>query len=553
MWKNRLLILGILCSILVVGSVFAQVPYAKYSYFQNWGGLNDNLSSTEINDNEASDIQNIVFDMGGAIQKRFGCSGADGTNPASDLYKVASGDDVDIIGLKFFEKTNGDKFLVAVSAVGWGGSGDTLRFTKKEYSGGFSSGAWDSISTKSQTKAVDINDQCDFAVASDTLIFTIGGGLYKPYKWNGDTASASVLTSDPDLASATMIEYHKNHLFTNNASSPAMVCFSNLDDMLTWDTLDFFLCENGDGSQVRGLVSAFNSLYIFLDYSIWRLSGYERDSFSLEKMVEGVGTKSQQSIQVIGNLIYFVTAENDIAVYDGGYSVAFPSQKIRQTISDMNYDRSEYALGAAFSTYRNADRDYYASLTRGGSSENDRVLLFDTSHKSWSKFSGLKANAWTVGDGGSGKDVLYFGGDDGCVYYYPSISYYDYATPSTVAIAAFYQTKWFKYQEAALGDKYWRLLRTWALSEDDTTLYAECRADYEATGTVVGIDLGTDAATWDVSAWDEVLWGGDSVIVDRKEINKGKNMFQIKYYNNELDESFTILGFDVFIEPTDRI
>ena len=44
----------------------------RYEYFKNSGGLNDKLSPISIDDTQASDLQNVNFTLGGAIQKRQG-------------------------------------------------------------------------------------------------------------------------------------------------------------------------------------------------------------------------------------------------------------------------------------------------------------------------------------------------------------------------------------------------------------------------------------------------------------------------------------------------
>ena len=105
-----------------------------------------------------------------------------------------------------------------------------------------------------------------------------------------------------------------------------------------------------------------------------------------------------------------------------------------------------------------------------------------------------------------------------------------------------------------LGDKYWRLLKTYALSNSGEYVHAECKSDYEASGKVVDISLSSSQSLWDVAEWDVDLWGGDTVIVGRDEIEKGKNMFQINFYNNDVvTNAVVILGWEMYIEESQRI
>ncbi len=550
--KKLLLIVGLVCSLLLTNVCEAQVPWKKFIYFENWGGLNDNLSNTQIQDNEATEIQNITYDTGGALKKR---NGFDTIGATAAITRVGTA--AEVTGLQFYKQRDGTRFLYAVTSD----DSNYARVYRKQYaSGGGPTGDWDkvdwdgSLGITGQTISAPINytanNQCDFAIASNFMVFTTGDSSKTPYVATG--SGATFLSHSANIASATMVEYHKNHLFL--AGHPALqsrVFFSELDDIRTWTATDFFEVETSDGSNVQGLVSAFDALYIFKDNSIWRLSGAERDTFRLEKMVSGVGTLSQQSVRVVGNLIYFVTRQNDIAVYDGAYTVVYPSQKIRNTTSGMNYSRAQYALGIPFSSYRNTDHDYYVSISRSGQSENDRILLFDTFQKAWTVFAGIDANAWTVGENSNFKDVLYFGDYGGFVHSYPSTNFYD-GNVATTTIQAFYQTKWFRYPEVALGDKYWRLLKTYALSSDDVILNAEYKSDFEATGTSVSIDISGSQAQWDVAQWDVALWGGSSIIIGRNEINKGTEMFQLRYTETS-SKGFTILGFENYLEGSDRI
>ncbi len=549
--KHRILTENILGKILVVLFVLnipnlanAEVKWAKFSYFSNWGGLNDQQSTTEIADNEATDIQNIVFDTGGALKKREGYQ----TLPYESPRKVATGTTVCVNGLWFYEKASGSKYLVALC----NNDGKATLMKKTWTSGvGMAGGVWDNIDNGTLSAVYTNNLQPDFAVAEDVLVFT-AGDVSPPYAYNG-TGRAYILTSSANVPSGSMVEYHKNQLFVSGSSTyPSRIYFSALDDITTWTATDFFDVQTSDGSNVRALLSAYNALYIFKDQSIWRLSGYERDSFVLEKMVDGVGTLSNASPVVTAKGIFFTSSQNDVCVYDGNYTVKFISNKIANTIKNLNMTRAPYVKGLGFSTYRFQDNDYYTSVTTADGATNNRLLVFDTFYNAWTKFKGINANALCLGKDDEGKNIMFFGDFDGYVHQYPSGLYYD-GNVATSAIVAFYQTKWFRYPEVSLGDKYWRLLKVYALSQDAVQLHAECKSDYEASGKVLDINLTGSSDQWDVNKWDIALWGGDSVIVGRKEVEKGKTMFQVRFYNNDVDQRFTLLGFENFIEPVDRI
>lgn len=522
----------------------AAVPWKKYSYFQNYGGLNDNLSTTEIEDNEATDIQNVVFDTGGVIKKRFGYY-----NVPRTVRRVDSGV-TGITGLSFFRKDNSNRYLVTIANKG----GQASAYKKTYISGGgLPSGDWDNISYVGLPGSYTNNQLATMNVANNVLVITLPASTpVKPFKWDG-TGNVTDLTADPDVPTSSLNCYIKNILFlSGNTTFPSRVYFSALGDITDYTVTDFFDVETSDGAKVRAIVSAYNSLYIFKDNSIWRLSGTDRDSFVLEKMVDSVGTLSQQSIAVTGQGIYFVTAQNDIALYDGNYSVQFLSQKIRSTIGGLNFQRASNALGLAFSTYKYVDFDYYVSDSVFPSQTNNSVLLFDTGYKAWTKFKGLNINSWCVADNDTFQNAIYFGDYDGYIYTYPSTQYFD-SDVTTSSISAFYQTKWFRYSDVSLGDKYWRLLKTYIQTETfNSSLTVEARSDFEATGSIFSINLTQPGALWDSALWDVDLWGGQNLTVGRNEIEKGLNFFQIRYSNDQVNQGFSIFGFENFIEPTDR-
>jgi len=527
-------------------SANAEVMWSKYSYFQNWGGLNDSVSSSEIADNEATAIQNIVFDTGGAIKKRYGYT----TLPVSTstVYKAATGP---ITGLIFFKKSDGNKYLFGTANY----SGQAKAFYKQyDSSTELTDAPWVDVTGILPSGYSDGN-LAKLSVANDQVIITLDATVQKqPFAWAA-TGSVYQLSGDANLPVGTINSFHKNILFVSGDNDyPSRVYFSNLGYIDTWTVTDFFDVNTNDGTRITALVSCYDSLYIFKEKSIWRLSGSDRDSFQLEKTVDNIGTSSQQSIAIVNNLIYFSTAQGDLAVYDGSYTVKFISQKIRNTIGGLNFTRANKMLGLGFSTYKYVDNDFYVAASEAGSGTNDTVLMFDTAHNAWTKFDGINASAWTVAETSSGKYALVFGDYDGYIHQYPSTSYYD-GNVATSAISAYYQTKWFRYSASALGDKYIRLLKTYCLSEtaNPDNLVIEAKSDYETTGTEYVVNLSQSGSLWDVARWDVDTWTGQRLIVDRQEINKGVDIFQFKFSNDEVNEGFTVLGYETFIEPTDRI
>lgn len=542
-------LLGLFISLSLVSSCFAGPQWQKYSYFQNWGGLNDNLQATEIDDKEATDIQNIIFDTGGALKKRQGYLTVGPSLTITGTTGTA------VTGLAFYQKNDGSRYLVAIGNT----SGAAVGYSKTyAVGGGLPVGSWSNIDGGSALPATgySTDNLVSFTVGENTLIFAFKTSTgQKPFKWIG-SGNIATLTADADCPKASIVVFHKNHLFTNDTDNPSRIHFndpfSGSLDITNWIATDFIDVENQDGTNVRAMISAYDSLYIFKDNSIWRVTGNDRDTWQLQKMVDNVGTLSQQSVCIVNNTIYFVTSQGDIAAYDGNYSVVFISQKIRNTIGGLNFSRATNALGIGFSTYKYKNLDFYCSDSKASSGTNNQVLLYDTTYNAWTKFSGINANAWCIGQDSVGQNILIFGDYSGYVHTYPSGSYYD-GNVNTSAIVSFYQTKWFRYPEM-IGDKYWRVLKTYMLSDSNTNsiLTIDCRSDYEQSGKTITVDFSQPSSLWDVAQWDVDQWSGQSLIVQRDEIDEGTSMFQLKFYNSDVNRGFTLFGWENYIEQADR-
>src|SRR3990167_7774507 len=76
------------------------VPFA---HRKNAGGLNSTGSPMSLEDNEASELQNIDFDKFGSIKKRGGYT---------QLNTTAFNSSATWNGLFWFEKSNGNKYLI---------------------------------------------------------------------------------------------------------------------------------------------------------------------------------------------------------------------------------------------------------------------------------------------------------------------------------------------------------------------------------------------------------------------------------------------------------
>lgn len=512
----------ILSLLLVTQPSFAAVEWVQNSYFQNSGGLNNAFSPIAIEDNEASDLQNVVFTVSGSFKKRSGFASVNAFNPGATC------------GIKYVKFSGGTQYLVGIFT--------NDKIYKMDYGASGPDGTWDDI-TGALSFNVGQNDLSSFVVGEDTLIIEDGLNSTPPYTWTGAGNAAALGGSPPN---ATVVAYHKNMGFAAGSSSAtSTLYFTDVGNIANWTTglAGNVSVETNDGSIIRALVPGFDALYIFKDYSIFRLTGTDKDSFELQKMVSGVGVTSPQAVALINNQFFLTTGQGVVYLYDGAIGLKKISSKISGTLkTDLSFSRYAYVVSTVY------DEDYYLSVGTSGSSTNDLVLMFDTFTLSWTKFKGMNINAMTVADDGTGRYKLFFGDYSGSTLKYPQGN-----NDNTAAIDAYYTTKQFSYPE--LGpSKDWKLLRVYVAEEATSyNLIATVFKDFDISGTANSIDLATaSGAVYGTAVYGTDVYGGDTIVTKRIEVNLPGDFFQVKFSNANADEPFEVFGFQNYVEKNDR-
>lgn len=503
----------------------ASAQWKRIELFDFSGGLNDTMADISIKDNEATDIQNLVFTTGGNIKTRDGYA----------LISGPVGTDVTCTAGTFYKKTSGSKYLVSL----W--QDDKIR--KMDYeTGGGPDGTWDDI-TGSLSFDVSKNNLGSFVIAEDKLIIEDGLNDTSPYVWTG-SGSATLLNSSGYVPNLSMLAFHNNMCFgAGNDTYPSTLYFTDIGDVTDWSggLSGNVSVETDDGSIIRAIEPGFDALYIWKDHSLWRLSGYDKDTFTLQRMISDMGTLCRQSVGKIGSNFIFQSDKGNIILYDGAVGIQNISSKIKGTIDELAFDRLYYYPGLIF------DDDYYIAVTSAGGSENDEVLLFDTFHLAWTKFDGMDINAMWVAEDDDGKDMLVFGDYDGNTFQYPSGT-----DDNGVAISDYWISKQFRFPQLS-PEKYLKLMKIFANQKGDWDINVETRSDYQSTGKVETVNLSGESSLYGVAIYGIDRYGGQNLIIGRIEPYLGKEFFQFKFYNENEDEPWELKGISLFFEESDRI
>lgn len=501
------------------------MEWIRCDYFENVGGLNNAFSPINVADNEASDIQNFILTTSGNIKTRDGFG---------RVNFVSLGASTATNGITYYRPTSGTQYLVAIF------SDDTIQ--KMDFVTTGPDATWDDI-TGSLSFAVGADNFADFAVGQDILIIEDGLNTTAPYRWNGSGNATALGGSPPNC---TMVAYHKRHAFcAGNNSNPSTLYFSNLDDIENWTggLSGNLPIETNDGSVIRDIEPGFDALYIWKDNSIWRLSGEDKDTFELERMVQDIGTLSSQSVALIGNDFIFMDSKGDVYIYDGGVKLNLISAKIDGTIDAMNFNRIDNVVGLVY------NNDYYLSFSRGGVSTHDRVLVFDTFHSAWTLFAGLNVNAMTVGLDGNAEDIIYWGDYAGFVNQYPSGT-----NDAGGAINAFYNTKQYKIPGININ-KTLEVTNILVDQQGNYNLTVETRRNFGSTGTAQTINLSSASSAYGTAVYGVDIYGGQNLIIGRLEWGLEGQFFQLRFSNANVAGSdvIEINGWQLFLSESDRI
>lgn len=489
-------------------------------FIKNSGGLNSTASPIGVQDNEASDLQNIDFDRFGAFRQR---------NGSTLLNTTAANSGASCTSLHYFENKSTDVLL--------GTFGNAL-FKMEALDG-----TWDDITGGLTITAGDTN-LFSWVTFNNAAYGTNGVDL--PIKVDS-ALSSSNFTVPTGLTKAKYIETFENYAFLANCTvsgtaRPTRLYWSSIDDAETWDAADFVELGLDDGEDITGLNKLGDRIVIYKERSVYvgLFTGDADIPFVFKKTPSEVGCVSHWSIQEARNAQFFLSVDG-IYLFDGFNSTKI-SDRITTTLQNLNSNRNSFAVGL----YQKTKNKYWLSLssTSGG---HDRIITFDLFNNAFSIYTGLEANAITLLNF-SGDERVYLGDYDGFCRRadVPNINDDKDTSNNNVAIQSFYKTKWFDFGDVVLqkGTAHSVFYYDFA----NTTLTIAYSYDLEEGNDITQtFDISQGGAEWDSAIWDVDEWvkgGGSFKRVDHK--GRGRLMRMVFQNLNE-GETFKINAFGVLV------
>lgn len=407
---------------------------------------------------------------------------------------------------------------------------------------------------------------------------TVGGSVFKRLAvisdnttttYDDNTADASLGANAPSDNGVppiySVVCYHQNRLFCNDASNPNLVWYSNLAEPYTFASTNFIRVGDASSDLVKALAVYDNSIIVSCENSQWLIYMPSTDAtaWSQIRLKSEFGSRSHFAHVLFNNKIFFPAVQNTRVVGFAaieGNGVA-PSATILTTSSALSNLLSEriepdmldiqdaYATNISAIVYENR---IWMSVTYGaGATTNNRVFVYDFSMGNLQK----KLPSWVPFQFPTGKypaQFTIYGGNlyfissaaTGYVYKFEKTTYAD----DGEAINSYIWTKEFSGLRDHEGDQkdFRRLIvlvdKAGAYFMD---IYYRANSD-SGQGDITRVNLTPESAVWNAFAWGSDEWGGGS---DQQEFQiplgklRGRRV-QFKFTNqNKVNQKFKLHGF----------
>lgn len=506
------------------------------------GGLNTEGQNFFMEDNEAVECRNVTFDKQGAIIKRNGyealLDNPIGTDPITGLY--------------IFHEKNGDRHLISTAGTGIYEVNESTA-TYETLEDGLANNTYYSFTTFLD-KCFIANGEDDLRIYDGTemdsnpnapkgkyiisnnnklyvagnevepnrLYYTVidDNGLlewWETSNQNGESFTANhdnwvYLNNSPIQYNSEYIagyergidyemDYKEGRIKTLSTGSMTDAQGYSIDYSYK-DGLDHYIDVNSnDGDMITAITRQQGNIVIFKSSSIYTLYGSDQRNYQLKNVQPNIGCISPQSVVNIFNYLYFLYRDG-IYTFDGS-SVDLISGKIDEKINEIA-DPSKVS-GAWY------DHKYYLSYPKDGSTQNDRILVYNLMHESWSYYTGLNASIFNNFDGSQDGQVnigeIYFGDSkEGQIHQFDKGTS-DNGDPIDMR----YSTKHFEVEGEDIIKTFRKIMAS-AISQGEVKLdYSIDKGNKSGTFEIVGYDTNPDYK-WGSTTWGDLTWNEPSVV-----------------------------------------
>lgn len=489
------------------------------------GGLNNKDSDFDIEDSQASDMQNILYDQYKKPQ----------TRPGYDL----DGDDTGanaILALFEYQYDNGSG---TITRSRYRASNTII---EKDVSG-----SWTSVRTGLTAglkgEAVQALNSIYYFNGTDTV-----------QKLNNTTWSAVA-----GIPKGKFAVWHDRMLFVAGIDATPYTVKISGDANNSLDTPEDFTGgwgldagKNGVYGKITGMNVVNGKVVVYTERGIHVISGKIPEQMSIDEKSRGIGAVSHRSIASDGSYNYFQAFDGHVYCFDGNYPYKI-SDVIQGTISGINMGKLAESNAAVFDYKGNK---YILNFAEGASNTPNRTIvleieksnLFDRNYKtkSWLYWKGLNSSVM-LNSLVNGMPELYFGEATGNTVTYQMFSG---TNDNGTAIDAYYISKNFDHNNRE-RDKKAKYLHITCQAVGDWNLnlhYAVDGGEFSSTSPAY-INLLAQGATipFNLDDPDEAVLGDGFLPTEGAVMIPANYRFiKIKFNNNTLDQYFRVYSMTLY-------
>lgn len=484
----------------------------------NFGGINNKYAPQHIQDNQASDLMNVVFDELGAITKR---------NGYTSLLTI---DNNPIQSILPYYQSNGTKTFLITSGTSiyqW-----TVSPTYTWGSMKWGSAIWGSappIKTGLNANGARFTASTFY----DKIYLLNGNTTDGLMKWDG--ANFGTVAGAPN---GQFVVTHKNRLYiAGDPNNPSRLYMSDLGSPESFPSLNFIDVNTNDGDKITGIAEHLDSLVIFKERSIHVLRGTGPSNYNLLDMHQNHGCISHWSIVQASNVLFYLSRDG---VYEfNGKTIYLVSDPIMGSVQGINGQTAwnqGYLNVACGIDYKNK---YWLAIPEGGTNTtNNRVYAYDYIHKIWTRFD-IPVSCFGIFDSTNGH-ILYSGDPKTGNVYQQDTGGNDNGNP----INAYLTTKAFDFGSPAHYKSYKGLFFYAAQQLSGYSINISYIADFGRFKKTIQMNLGKGKTSqWGTALWGQSPWGAVPNVASKTSNVAGQSRYlQFSVQGNGLDEPFVFYG-----------
>ena len=400
MIRNKLILLALSFLSACTPSYAATDLDVSKTYSLN-GGLNLKDHPTKIADNQSPDMVNFVSDN----QSTYPRNG-------TQLFNVIRISSFPVHSLHKSYSDNGTSVFIAISTGGIFVSTITDSNTTDVFYSTFS--VFNSTYTFTALPGKD--ERFEFADYNNKIIMVSHSTIPLVY----DIYGGSVSVLGGNLPACKLVLVSNDYLLiANSTSNPRRVFFSNLADINSFPTNNYFDLPSYSGESITGMTTDRDGVNIFMENSVWKLnftilSSGQDGNETLSQKFQG-GCIAYRSLINFGDGIFYL-AKDGCRISIGGTSLVV-SDAVEPLISRLISSKKYVNSVSLFDKKNKWIWLSFEDTLNSPVGVNNTILIYDLKLGQWYKFKGINVNSFSVWDGANDNNRIFAGdSEEGKVY-----------------------------------------------------------------------------------------------------------------------------------------